>query len=201
MEEFGTVGVAEVVFEQWFEASRERVWRALTDPDELAGWLAPAEIDMRVGGSVVLRFEDGDERGTITELREPEVIAYTWNEGETDSLVRFELEPDDGGTRLILRHTFEAEVDLSSFGGGWHQHLEQLIAQVAGMPIAWDTNRYRKLQSEYERRAQQLREAELAKKTKERCGAEILVELRPESSDDTRGREGRSVGRVFGNVP
>ena len=59
------------VFERWFEAPRERVWRALTDPDELAGWLAPAEIDMRVGGSVVLRFEDGDERGTITELREP----------------------------------------------------------------------------------------------------------------------------------
>jgi hypothetical protein len=49
--------------------------------------------------------------------------------------------------------------------GGWHHHLEQLIAQVAGTPIAWDTNRYRELKSEYERRAQQLREAELAKKT------------------------------------
>ena len=165
MEGFGTVGVAEVVFERWFEAPQERVWRALTDPEELAGWLARAEIDLRVGGSVVLRFEDGDERGTITELREPEVIAYTWNEGETDSLVRFELEPDDGGTRLMLRHTFEGEVDLSSYGGGWHHHLEQLIAQVADTPLAWDTNRYRELKSEYERRAQQLRQAELAKKT------------------------------------
>jgi uncharacterized protein YndB with AHSA1/START domain len=48
-----------------------QIWRALTDPAELAGWLAPAEIDMRVGGSVVLKFDDGDERGTITELREP----------------------------------------------------------------------------------------------------------------------------------
>jgi uncharacterized protein YndB with AHSA1/START domain len=28
MEEFGTVGVAEVVFERWFEAPRERVWGA-----------------------------------------------------------------------------------------------------------------------------------------------------------------------------
>ncbi len=163
MEEFGTVGVAEVVFERRFEAPRERVWRALTDSEELAGWLAPAEIDMRVGGSVVLKFEDGDERGTITELREPEVIAYTWNEGETDSLVRFKLEPEGGGTRLVLRHTFEGEVDLSSYGGGWHHHLEQLIAQMAGTPIGWDSNRYRELKSEYERRAQQRREVELAK--------------------------------------
>ena len=163
MEGFGTVGVAEVVFERWFEASQERVWRALTDPEELAGWLARAEIDLRVGGSVVLKFEEGDERGTITELQEPEVLAYTWNEGKTDSLVRFELEPDGSGTLLTLRHTFEGEVDLSSYGGGWHHHLEQLIAQMAGTPIAWDTNRYRELKSEYERRAQQRREAELAK--------------------------------------
>jgi uncharacterized protein YndB with AHSA1/START domain len=163
MEEFGTVGVAEVVFERRFEVPPERVWRALTDPEELAGWLAPATIDLRVGGLLVFKFEDGDERGTITELREPELIAYTWNEGETDSLVRVELEPDGGGTRLMLRHTFEGEVDLSSYGGGWHHHLEQLIAQMAGRPIGWDTNRYRELKSEYERRAQQRREAELAK--------------------------------------
>jgi uncharacterized protein YndB with AHSA1/START domain len=163
MEEFGTVGAAEVMFERHFDVPRERVWKALTDPEQLAGWLAPAEIDLRVGGSVVLKFEDGDERGTITELREPEVIAYTWNEGATDSLVRFELEPEADGTRLRLRHTFEGDVDLSSYGGGWHHHLEQLIAQVAGTPITWDLNRYRELKSEYERRAQQRREAELAK--------------------------------------
>ena len=162
MEAFGTVGVGEVVFERHFAAPRERVWRALTDPEELAGWLAAAEIDLRVGGSIVLKFDDGDDRGTITELRDPELIAYTWNEGATDSLVRFELELEDGGTRLILRHTFEGVVDLSSYGGGWHHHLEQLIAQMAGRPIAWDSNRYRELKSEYERRAEQQREVELA---------------------------------------
>ena len=165
MEGFGTVGVAEVVFERWFEAPQERVWRALTDPEELAGWLARAEIDLRVGGSVVLKFEEGDERGTITQLQELEVLAYTWNEGKTDSLVRFELEPDGSGTLLTLRHTFEGEVDLSSYGGGWHHHLEQLIAQMAGTTSAWDSNRYRELKREYERRTQQQREAELAKET------------------------------------
>jgi uncharacterized protein YndB with AHSA1/START domain len=164
MEEFGTIDGTEVRFERRLEASPERVWRALTNPQELGGWLAPAEIDLRVGGSVVLKFEDGDERGTILELREPEVIAYTWNEGKTDSLVRFELEPDGSGTRLQLLHTFEGEVDFSSYGGGWHHHLEQLIAQVGGNPINWDPNRYRELRDEYERTAQQRREAELAKR-------------------------------------
>jgi uncharacterized protein YndB with AHSA1/START domain len=163
METFGTIGAAEVVFERRFEAPRERIWRALTDPAELAGWLAPAEIDMRVGGSVVLKFEDGEERGTITELREPELLAYTWNEGKTDSLVRFELEPADGGTRLTLRHTFDGVVDLPSYGGGWHHHLELLTAQVVGRPAGWDSIRFRELKSEYERRAQQRREAQLAK--------------------------------------
>ena len=164
MEEFATVGPAEVIFERRFDASRERVWLALTDPQELAGWLAPAEVDLRVGGSVVLRFDDDNvERGTITELREPEVFAYTWNEGKTDSLVRFELEPDGGGTRLTLRHTFEGEVNLPGYSGGWHHHLELLAAQTAGKPIAWDTMRFRELKSEYERRAQQEREAQLAR--------------------------------------
>ena len=114
MEEFGAIDTAEVLFERRFAAPRERVWRALTDPEELAGWLAPAEIDLQVGGSVVLKFDDGDERGTITELRPTEVLAYTWNEGETDSLVRFELLAEGDGTRLTLRHTFAGEVGRAS---------------------------------------------------------------------------------------
>jgi uncharacterized protein YndB with AHSA1/START domain len=164
MEDFGKIAAAEVVFERRLDAPRERVWRALTDPEELAAWLAPAEIDLREGGALVLEFDDGIERGTITEIREPEVIAYTWNEGKTDSLVRFELEADGDGTRLTLRHTFEREIDLSSFGAGWHHHLELLVAQVTGSPISWDRNRYRELKVEYERSAQQRREAQLARK-------------------------------------
>jgi uncharacterized protein YndB with AHSA1/START domain len=164
MEDFGKIAAAEVVFERRFDAPRERVWRALTDPEELAAWLAPAEIELRERGALVLEFDDGIERGTITEIREPDVIAYTWNEGNTDSLVRFELEAEGDGTRLTLRHTFEREIDLSSFGAGWHHHLELLIAQLTGSPISWDRNRYRELKAEYERRAQQRREAELARK-------------------------------------
>jgi uncharacterized protein YndB with AHSA1/START domain len=164
MEQFGTIGVAEVVFERRFAAPPERVWRAITEPEELAGWLAPAEIDLRVGGQVLINFDEKQERGTIRELREPELLAYTWNEGKTNSLVRFELTPDGRGTHLTLTHTFEEAIDLSGFGGGWHHHLELLSGQVAGTPVNWDVNRYRELKAEYERRAQQQREAELSRR-------------------------------------
>jgi uncharacterized protein YndB with AHSA1/START domain len=164
MEEFGTVGVAEIVFERRFKAPPERVWRALTDPEELAGWLAPTEIDLRVGGRVLIRFENAEERGTIKELREPEVLAYTWAEGKTPSLVRFELTPDGRGTHLTLTHRFEEAIDLSAYGGGWHHHLEVLAGHVGGTPVDWDWNRYRELKQEYERRAQQQREAELSRR-------------------------------------
>jgi uncharacterized protein YndB with AHSA1/START domain len=153
MEQFGVIAVDHLVFERHLNAPPERVWRALTDPDELAGWLAPAEIDLRVGGRVVLRFEDNEHSGTITELREPEVLAYTWDEARTESLVRFKLEPDADGTRLTLRHTFEHEADFSGYGGGWHQHLELLAGHVAGEPTAWDWDRYRELKAEYAERA------------------------------------------------
>jgi uncharacterized protein YndB with AHSA1/START domain len=164
MEEFGTVGAAEIVFERRLDAPPERVWRALTDPEELAGWLAPTEIDLRVGGQILISFGDAQERGTIQELREPEVLAYTWNESKTDSLVRFELIPDGRGTHLTLTHTFEGDVDLPSYGGGWHHHLEVLAGQVSGTPITWDSKRYGELKQEYERKVQQQREAELSRR-------------------------------------
>jgi uncharacterized protein YndB with AHSA1/START domain len=153
MEQFGVIAVDHLVFERHLDAPPERVWRALTDPDELAGWLAPAEIDLRVGGHVVLKFEEREHRGTITELREPEVLAYTWDEARTNSLVRFKLEPEAGGTRLTLRHTFELEADLSGYGGGWHQHLELLAGHVTGAPVDWDRDRFRELKAEYAARA------------------------------------------------
>ena len=37
----------------------ERVWRALTDPAELAAWCMPATIDLRVGGAAPFRAKSG----------------------------------------------------------------------------------------------------------------------------------------------
>jgi hypothetical protein len=44
-------------------------------------------------------------------------------------------------------------VELPSYDGGWHHHLELLEAQVAGGSRDWDWDRYRALKAEYEKLA------------------------------------------------
>ncbi len=73
-----------------FAASREKVFRAWTDPEELKKWFGPigystliAEVDLRVGGKYRLgmrKLPDGDIfylTGTYREVRTPEKLVYT----------------------------------------------------------------------------------------------------------------------------
>ena len=79
----------EVLITRIFEAQRERVFRAWTDPDELAAWYGPEQfdtprdtihIDLRVGGRyelTMIQRGSGAEfpaRYEIIELVEPELI-------------------------------------------------------------------------------------------------------------------------------
>ena len=79
----------EVLVTRIFEAPRERVFRAWTDPDELAAWYGPEHmeaprdrihIDLRVGGRWELTMvQRGGDREfaigyEIVELVEPELI-------------------------------------------------------------------------------------------------------------------------------
>ena len=79
----------EVLITRIFEAPRERVFRAWTDPDELAEWYGPEHfdtprerihIDLRVGGRYELTMVQRDNGAEfaigyeIVELVEPELI-------------------------------------------------------------------------------------------------------------------------------
>lgn len=79
----------EVLITRIFEAPREKVFRAWTDPDELAAWYGPDQfdtprerirIDLRVGGRyelTMVRRDGGGELAIgyeIVELVEPELI-------------------------------------------------------------------------------------------------------------------------------
>ena len=88
-------------------ATREDVWHALTDPDELAEWFAnEAELELRPGGGVRFRWSNGEERRAIvTEVEDGERLAFEWeDEGE----VAFTLVDDDAGTLLTVEETFPA---------------------------------------------------------------------------------------------
>jgi hypothetical protein len=59
------------------------------------------------------------------------------------SHVTFELEPVDGGTRLVLTHRrLDLPGDFVPAAAGWHVHLDMLQARVAGRPTPsfWATH-------------------------------------------------------------
>ena len=132
----------------------EQVWAALTNPRQLAQWLAPGEIDLTLGGRVYLAFTDGDSviDGRVTAIAPPRLLEFTWTEKDNDrGIVRWELVAAGGGTRLILTHTVPAAA--RDFGlpalAGWHSLLEKLAALLDGQPFARD--RWQELHDHYAR--------------------------------------------------
>ena len=89
------------------EASREDVWRALTEPERLREWLAnDVELDVRPGGEGRFGWDDGEQRRALVQVVEPEErLVLDWWDGEDVSTVTLELEDADPGTRLTVTET------------------------------------------------------------------------------------------------
>jgi len=86
---------------------RKLVWRALTDPEQLAGWFCnQAELDLRPGGAMLFDFGGGEQASAEIEKADPERrLAFRWQPAGDDpatTLVQFTLEEVPRGTRLTL---------------------------------------------------------------------------------------------------
>jgi uncharacterized protein YndB with AHSA1/START domain len=126
------------------------VWRALTEPAQLAAWLDDATVDLRVGGTLAIRFRDGTMNGVITELEDERVLAYSWHEDRHDrSHVRWELADSDGGTLVRMTHSRLRHESAAGFAAGWHHHLELLSALLDEAPVPWDAKRFEALHALY----------------------------------------------------
>jgi uncharacterized protein YndB with AHSA1/START domain len=131
-----------VKFLRRYRQSPEKVWAALTTPERLADWFAEAEVDLRVGGQIRLAWNGVHKTTvTITVCDPPRSLAWRWEIGGRDTLVRFDLEPDGDGCALTLTHS-----GLSPRAGpgagvrsGWHAHLEALPAAMEGRATPWET--------------------------------------------------------------
>jgi uncharacterized protein YndB with AHSA1/START domain len=121
----------EITVVRVFDAPREDVWKAWTEPDRLArwwgarGWSTPPEnvtIDVRPGGTMRVTSvsdEDGAEMtttGVFREVVEPERLAFdeasedAWHEG-ADSVVTF-ADIGDGRTEMVLRSTIHTTEEM-----------------------------------------------------------------------------------------
>jgi uncharacterized protein YndB with AHSA1/START domain len=111
--------------ERRLDHSVERVWRAISEPAELARWfLAPVQWRPELGEV----FEGEGGRGEITELAPPRRIAWVWG----DELFRFELSPEGDGCLLVFTHVFDDRALGAQHAAGWEIYLNRLDAHLAG---------------------------------------------------------------------
>lgn len=106
-------------------ASRDEVWRALTEAELAEQWLADeVELDLRQGGEVVFRYDNGEERhGRVREVVEEERLRIRWRrDSRAESEVEFVLADAAAGTRLIVLESVPARVPFAS-AGGWGDRL------------------------------------------------------------------------------
>lgn len=124
------------------EAPPERVWRALSDPEELALWFGhSAELDLRPGGGGWFGWSGhGRFAVRVEEVDAPRRLAWRWardSDVELDespsTLVEWELEEgSDGGTVLHLRESgFELGQDREQNVRGWRAELGDLADHLS----------------------------------------------------------------------
>jgi uncharacterized protein YndB with AHSA1/START domain len=138
-----------VRFERRYAASPAAVWAALTEPEQLRGWLTEARaFEQEVGGRVELRFGDEPDQtvgGAILVYDPPRALEYEWHwPGQATSRVRFELRPDGAGTLLVLDHRGLPGESATGYAAGWHAYLDRLEDDDAD----WD-ERFREVLPSY----------------------------------------------------
>jgi uncharacterized protein YndB with AHSA1/START domain len=128
----------EITITRTFDAPRELVWKAWTDPEHLARWWGPVgrttpvdsiTLEPRPGGTFrvsSISEEHGDDvvtLGTYREVVEPERLVLeeaaedSWHEGAVSEVTLIEL--PDGRTEMRFRatiHTSEEMIGIAEVG-------------------------------------------------------------------------------------
>ena len=101
-------------FERRLDHSPERVWRAITEAEELAHWFPPGE------------------ELQVTESEPPRLLAGTWYGDE----LRFELRPEGHACMLVFTHTFAEREKAARDAAGWDRVFVRFDALLRGEPIS-----------------------------------------------------------------
>lgn len=129
-----------------FAASRERMFRAFTEPDLLETWFSPSseiatevrEYSLRPGGPyrLIFGFPDGTKSvvaGRFEEVRRPERLAFSWTWEPPDphagvaTRVIVELHEMGEETEIVVTHErLPDEETRKRHDEGWAATLERL---------------------------------------------------------------------------
>jgi uncharacterized protein YndB with AHSA1/START domain len=150
-----------VNIERIFDAPREDVWSAWTDPEQLAEWWGPGgfhtpidsvDIDLRPGGHFHLSMIQTDNRTDypvrfqVVEVVEHELLVF-FSPAQpelgltTDTTTRIEFSDDDGKTRMTLSDgPYEGDfAEMTNMG--WNQQFDKLDGLLARGAIRESSDR------------------------------------------------------------
>ena len=146
----------ELVLTRVFDAPRELVFKAWTDPKCVAQWWRPrgftnpvCELDVQPGGAIRIHMRGPDGTvypmtGVYQEVVEPERIVFTSTPLDAEGSALFELlttvtfAEQGGKTKQILRarvikRTAQAAQYLKGMEAGWTQSLKHLAESLGKM--------------------------------------------------------------------
>lgn len=124
-----------VRFQRFYPHPVERVWRAVTAPDELRAWFPSPEVsyEPRVGGSIRLRGDEYDPEGSegrVLVWEPPTRFGFEWGDDE----LHLHLTEVDGGCLLELLDRLDQVGAAARNGAGWTLCLDRLSALVEDRP-------------------------------------------------------------------
>ena len=139
----------ELVIMRVFNAPRDLVWKAWTDPEHAVQWWGPKdypathlEMDVRAGGvwkGQLRSVEDGrllSHRGVFRDVAPPERLVFTfaWNEdGERglETLVTITFADQNGKTLMTFRQIpFQSAEERDGHRGGWTSAFDRFDEQL-----------------------------------------------------------------------
>jgi uncharacterized protein YndB with AHSA1/START domain len=132
-----------IVQEITINGTAERIFAALTNPEERLKWwggpggrfkLTGFESDLRPGGKWTMHAESFGRavtiRGEYRQIAPPRLLVFTWlpdwYENASESLVRWDLEERDGVTVVRMTHSGLLTEAARENHRGWPQILEWL---------------------------------------------------------------------------
>jgi uncharacterized protein YndB with AHSA1/START domain len=129
----------DLTFEAFYPHSPERVWRAISDANELSRWLMTTDFKPVVGERYTMKAKpspgfDGVITGEILEANPPNRLVYSWNGGPLkNTLVSWTLTPRGTGTQVKLEHKgFRGPAALAVsvvLGMGWKSLLRKTLLE------------------------------------------------------------------------
>lgn len=130
-----------------FDAPRDLVFQAWTEPERLMRWWGPKgfttssfEMDLRPGGGwrAVMRTPEGEEHvhyGVVREVVRPErlVFTFTWeDEPDHEMLVTVTFTERGGKTEMALHQApFASAESRDSHQEGWNETFDRLAEYLA----------------------------------------------------------------------